>query len=133
MQLLGTDQRRSLSSFSGKVVLLNAYASWCDACAEEAATITRAQRYLSQHEGTVVGLTYEDAATDTEAFDRRHNVSYPILHDTSGAIIRALGIDGVPDSFVISRSGRILAVRRYPVIWQWLMTVLPRAIAQRPS
>lgn len=132
LALLGSARQRSLASFSGKVVLLNAYASWCVDCSQEAATLVRAQRYLARHDGTVVGLTYEDAASDTQAFDRRYAITYPVLRNPSGTLTRALGIYGVPDSFVISRSGRILAVRDYPVTWRWLMSVLPRAVARHP-
>ena len=50
----------SLAAYRGKVVVLNVFASWCDPCKAEAPVLADAQRSLSAHGATVLGVTYLD-------------------------------------------------------------------------
>jgi cytochrome c biogenesis protein CcmG, thiol:disulfide interchange protein DsbE len=112
LPLLGASGGRSLSSYRGHVVLLNFWASWCEPCREEAPRLERLQRELARHGATVLGVTYKDAAADSEDFIRQYRLTYPSLRDTGGEFAHAYGTDALPESFVIDRAGRIVAISR---------------------
>jgi cytochrome c biogenesis protein CcmG, thiol:disulfide interchange protein DsbE len=112
LPLLGAPGNRSLSSYRGHVVVLNFWASWCVPCREEAPRLVRLQRQLARHGATVLGVTYKDAASDSEAFIRQYRLTYPSLRDESGEFAHAFGTDALPESFVIDRTGRIVAISR---------------------
>ncbi len=106
----------SLAAQRGKVVLLNFWASWCPPCAAEAPLLERNEARLQRHGATVLGVTYEDASPDATAFVRRYHLSYPNLRDTeSGDFARAFGTDRLPESFIIDRRGRVVALERNEV------------------
>jgi cytochrome c biogenesis protein CcmG/thiol:disulfide interchange protein DsbE len=102
----------SLAAYHGKVVLLNFWASWCEPCETEAPMLERAQPRLLAHGATVLGVTYRDAAPDSQAFIRRLHLTYPNLRDSTGGFAEAYGTDQLPESFVIDRQGRVVAVSR---------------------
>ena len=102
----------SLAAYSGKVVVLNFWASWCVPCQTEAPLLERAQSRLRQHDGTVLGVTYLDASTDSQGFVREHHITYPNLRDTTGEFAHAYGTDQLPESFVIDRDGDVVAISR---------------------
>jgi cytochrome c biogenesis protein CcmG, thiol:disulfide interchange protein DsbE len=102
----------SLAAYRGKVVVLNFWASWCIPCQTEAPLLERAQSRLRAHGGTVLGVTYLDASTDSKGFVREHHITYPNLRDTTGEFARAYGTDQLPESFVIDRGGDIVAISR---------------------
>jgi len=102
----------SLASLRGKVVVLNFWASWCEPCQVEAPLLQRAQGNLEGHGATVLGVTYLDASPDSRSFVRRYHLTYPNLRDTNGAFAHAYGTDQLPESFIIDRRGRIVAVSR---------------------
>ncbi len=102
----------SLAAYKGKVVVLNFWASWCVPCQTEAPLLERAQSRLLAHAGTVLGVTYLDASTDSQAFLRQHRITYPNLRDTTGEFAHAYGTDQLPESFVIDRNGGVVAVSR---------------------
>lgn len=102
----------SLAAYRGKVVVLNFWASWCVPCQTEAPLLERTQGRLAPHSGTVLGVTYLDASTDSQGFVRKHHITYPNLRDTTGEFARAYGTDQLPESFVINRSGNIVAISR---------------------
>ncbi|HEY7961990.1 MAG TPA: TlpA disulfide reductase family protein [Solirubrobacteraceae bacterium] len=104
--------RGSLSGYGGKVVLLNFWASWCVPCEAEAPQLARTQRQLRTLGATVLGVTYKDASPDSIEFVHRFGLTYPNLRDPGGEFAHAYGTDELPESFVIDRRGRIVAISR---------------------
>jgi cytochrome c biogenesis protein CcmG/thiol:disulfide interchange protein DsbE len=48
----------------------------------------------------------------------------------SGNFARAFGISGVPETFVINRQGKIVALLRSQLDGTWLKQTLPRVLAE---
>ncbi len=117
----------SLAAYHGKVVILNFWASWCPPCQEEAPTLERAQRELERDDATVLGVTYNDVTTDSLGFVRRFHLTYPNLRDVTGSFVQSYGTDQLPESFVIDRSGRIVAISRGEVTQRFLQRAVSLA------
>jgi cytochrome c biogenesis protein CcmG/thiol:disulfide interchange protein DsbE len=130
LPVLGSSGSESLAHFRGKVVVLNVFASWCTPCQAEAQILDREQSTLLKHDGTVVGVTYKDDTDAAESFVRRQHISYPVLRDVTGNFTASWGVDGVPETFVINRDGRIVALRRYQLAGTWLQQTVAPLLAQ---
>ena len=130
LPLLGVHGQESLAALHGKVVLVNVFASWCTACATESPLLERAQRMLQRHDGTVLGVTYLDAASDSESFMRQRHLTYPVVRDVNGNFVRSYGVDGVPETFVINRTGHVQALNRAQLTAQWLNQTLPKIVGK---
>ena len=128
LQGAGTE---SLAGLRGRYVLLNVFASWCDPCKAEAPVLEQAQKRLAAAGGTVLGVTYLDNASDSEAFVRAHGVTYPVIRDVSGDFVRSFGTTGVPESFLIDPRGRIVALRRFQLDQHWVDTTIPHVLQSR--
>lgn len=132
LPVLGGSGSEDLAALRGKVVVVNVFASWCiPDCSDEAPVLERTQKQLASRGGTVLGVTYQDAAPSSEQFVRTYGLTYPVVRDVGGSFARAYGATGVPETYIINRAGRVAAVRRYPVSRSWLDRTLAPLLAQR--
>ncbi len=60
----------------------------------------------------MLGVTYLDDGPDSHTFVRENHLTYPSLRDTTGEFAHAYGTAQLPESFVIDRSGGIVAIAR---------------------
>jgi cytochrome c biogenesis protein CcmG, thiol:disulfide interchange protein DsbE len=105
----------SLARYRGKVVVLNFWASWCAPCREESPLLQRWHDRIRTRGGTVLGVNVLDVTSDAREFVRDYGLTYPMLRDGSGDSGQRYGVAGYPETFVIDRRGRIVAITRGPV------------------
>jgi len=98
----------SLSSFKGKVILLNFWATWCGPCKAEIPGFVELQNTY-RNDLVVVGYSVDDTASQARTFANQFKMNYPILLGEGREDVQdAFGpIWGIPASFIISREGKV--------------------------
>jgi len=102
-----------LTDLKGKIVVLNFWAHWCEPCRDEVPELIAVQKRLqSQGLGTVLGATYDDPPADARKFAKQYRINYPIASDIGTKLAREFGTKSLPETFVIDRNGRVVAIAR---------------------
>lgn len=108
----------ALTSFRGKVVVLNTWATWCAPCLDELPSLDRLHRALARDGLVVVGVSVDEASTDVASFAKQRGLSLDVLRDPGGAAVaRALHVDSYPTTFVIDAAGRLRERYLGPFDW----------------
>lgn len=97
-----------LSALRGQVVVVNFWASWCAECRTEQQALDQTWERFRDSGVVVLGVNFQDNATDAGNYLAGAGLTYPNVQDTDSRTALAYGLRGVPETFVVNRSGRIV-------------------------
>jgi glutathione peroxidase-family protein len=100
-----------LSNYSGKVLLVNLWATWCGPCRNEIPELVRLHKEYQSRGVEMVGLTTEDpiqSAESVQEFVRVFKMDYQVgWAPREVAIALMQGRGSIPQSLIVTRDGRI--------------------------
>jgi len=101
----------SLASYRGRPVIINFWASWCIPCKEEAPLLESVWKQYRGRGLVVLGVDINDVRGEARRFARENRMSYPLVYDGPGETTTDYGLTGVPETFFVARSGRLVCER----------------------
>lgn len=108
-----------LSSFKGKMILLNIWATWCEPCRREMPALDRLQSKISGADFTVVAVSIDsDAIQAIRAFYRQNGIKHLHMYiGQSEKVLPDLGVAAIPTTLLIDRFGNQVGYAIGPVQW----------------
>jgi thiol-disulfide isomerase/thioredoxin len=107
----------SFADFAGRVVLVNLWATWCAPCVEEMPSLARLQAKL----GDLAVLAVSEDRRGAELVDpfvaKLGLDGLAIYLDPKNDLSHAFAVDGLPTSFLIDRSGRVVGTLVGAAAW----------------
>lgn len=98
-----------LSDFQGKLLLINFWATWCPPCMEEIPHLEKLFQNYAKKGLMVLGISVDEAGREhVQRFIKKNGISYPIAMSQKKLEKDFGGIRGIPTSFLIDRSGKIV-------------------------
>jgi peroxiredoxin len=98
----------SLKELRGKVVLVNFWATWCPPCRKEMPDLESLYNRFSSKGLVILALSDEDDAK-VRAFIAARKFTYTILLDPESTVKKRFLIEGIPQSLLYDRSGKLVA------------------------
>jgi cytochrome c biogenesis protein CcmG, thiol:disulfide interchange protein DsbE len=94
------------SAFTGKISVVNVWASWCVPCRDEAPLLTELGKDKRLQ---VIGINYKDAPDNARRFLGQYGNPYGMVGvDGNGRAAIEWGVYGVPETFIVGREGKIV-------------------------
>lgn len=114
-----TDQGKqvSLSSFGGKVLVLNFWATWCAPCVQEIPSLNGFQKEFANSGVVVVAVSVDKNQQKYRAFLDRIRVSFETARDPNGDVSAKYGTFQYPETYII-KNGRVM--RKFAEAENWL-------------
>jgi thiol-disulfide isomerase/thioredoxin len=104
-------KKKKLADYSGKVLIVDLWATWCGPCRQEIPHLIQIASEYKSKGVEVIGLTNENPQTDTQLvkdFSKEFKINYPIgWADMPMQIGLMQGRNGIPQTLIIGRDGKI--------------------------
>ncbi len=96
-----------LEDYRQQVVLVNNWATWCPPCKAEIPTLEEYYKAHKEEGFVIIGVEAGEPQSEVAQFVESSVITYPIWIDLKNASLQAFGASGLPNSFVIDRSGTV--------------------------
>lgn len=103
----------TLSSFRGKVVLLDFWASWCYPCRQSIPGVVKLYNKYKDKGFEVLAVSIDSKRSEWKKASKYFRLPYTSLLDPNGwnaKVIDTYGINGIPATFLLNKEGRIVAI-----------------------
>ncbi len=94
--------------FTGKVTLVNFWASWCGPCVEEIPALNRLRAYMKDRPFELISINYAEKPEQIREFLDMVKVDFPVLLDEDGSYSAKWNVLVYPATFVIATDGNIV-------------------------
>ncbi|NCA68516.1 MAG: TlpA family protein disulfide reductase [Sphingobacteriia bacterium] len=101
---------RRLADHLGQPLILNFWATWCPPCLAEMPAMQRAHEQVAPEGIAVVAINVGEDAETVSAFLAERPVDFPIPLDLDSSVVQRYPVKGLPTTFVIDPSGRLVYV-----------------------
>ena len=96
-----------LSSYRGKIILLDFWATWCEPCRDEIPRLEELQNKYGNHGLQIIGISMDDESEPVRDFYQHFHMNYPVAMGNANIGTLYGGVLGLPIALVIGRDGRI--------------------------
>lgn len=107
----------SLSSFKGKPILLNIWATWCPYCREERPQLDYLYKEYRGSGLVIIAVSVDKSPEKVRRYLNDIPAEYVVLIDEEGAVARLYGVYALPTSFLIDRHGKVRYKFMGPKMW----------------
>jgi peroxiredoxin len=118
------DNSVKLSDYGGKVVFLNIWATWCPPCREEMPSMEALYQRLKGRDFEMLAVSIDRKGEEVVGpFVAKYGLTFPVALDPDNKIYKLYGLTGIPETFIIDRSGVIILKIIGPQNWMkedWL-------------
>lgn len=96
-----------VADLKGHVVVIDFWASWCAPCREELPVLDALYRKYRERGLIVIGVGQDKEANNLAKFLRASPLTFPVVHDSEGAVADRYAPPKMPSSYVLDKKGLI--------------------------
>ncbi len=98
----------NLKKFTGQVVLLNFWATWCSPCRIEIPSMVELYGRYRDEGLEIIGVNLDKLGkSEVEKFSLEHKINFPVLLNPSGNVAALYGVMALPTTVFLDRDGKI--------------------------
>ncbi|EEV19781.1 antioxidant, AhpC/TSA family [Treponema vincentii ATCC 35580] len=100
-----------VGAFTGKISLLNFWATWCPPCRAEMPSIERLHKQMSGTKFQIIAVNSGERRSQVASFIEKNKYTFPIYLDESNELSSIFAARGLPSTYLVNKEGKVIAAR----------------------
>ena len=101
-----------LSEHRGEVIMLNFWATWCDACRQGMPALNELYQLYRNEGFTLFSINVEEDLRKVKKELSKMQVTFPVLFDVTHEVSKKYEVDDIPSTYIIDRDGNLRYIHR---------------------
>lgn len=101
-----------LSEHRGEVIMLNFWATWCDACRQGMPALNELYQLYRNEGFTLFSINVEEDVRKVKKALSKMQVTFPVLFDVTHEVSKKYEVDDIPSTYIIDRDGNLRYIHR---------------------
>lgn len=97
-----------INEWRGKIVVLNFWATWCPPCRREMPSMQRMWQKVKGKGVQVLAINVGEDADTIFEFLGSYPVSFPLLMDRDGSVVKQFPVTGLPTTYIVDPRGKVV-------------------------
>jgi len=106
--LAAADPGLNLSSYEGKVVVIDFWASWCVPCRRSFPWMNDMHDKYAADGLVIIAVNLDRSADDAAQFLAKYPAKFEISYDPTGVLAKKYDVEVMPSSIIIGRNGEMI-------------------------
>ena len=108
----GKPNKVNAAAMSGKVAVIDFWASDCQPCREAVPELNSLLKELTGKPVVFIGINVDENPKYTQAFLDEFKPRYLLLDDRKHSFIRTMGVEAMPTTYVVDRKGKVRFINK---------------------
>jgi thiol-disulfide isomerase/thioredoxin len=114
----GSNDWQKLSTITGKVTMINFWASWCEACIQEMPSILKLREGYQTKGLKLVAISLDEQPDkDVPRMLKKLKIDFPVYTDPEGKIAELFDVHAIPLTVILDSNRKILMIENAELDW----------------
>lgn len=102
---------KRIANESGKVIVVNVFASWCPPCREEIPGLINVRRTFPEKDVVILGISVDREPKALTNYMGEMKITYPVML-AKGDFVERVGVTAVPQLLIYDKKGELVVNHR---------------------
>jgi len=98
----------TLPDTTGKVVIVDFWASWCGPCKRAMPVLKELHETYHGKGVVIIGVSLDESKADMDGYLKKNPMPFAIVRDAKGKLGEKAGVEGIPSTFIIGTNGKVI-------------------------
>lgn len=98
----------TLPDTTGKVVIVDFWASWCGPCKRALPILKELNQDYKDKGVVIIAVSLDESKSDMDAYLKKNPLPFTVVRDPKGGLGEKAHVEGIPATFILGPDGKVI-------------------------